>query len=306
MPPVFEPKIDNFFTPRTRQPSVIDRGGIGTSVPDPPNPAKRFQFDEPIFDPTGLQSILEEVLGAARTGLEAGQRAGADVGRFLRPTDFGRVRRELGAVAEGISGDLFDTGGPVDQAIRQASGASVESGFGPSSGGRDQAIFNILRGARGEINRGIAQAAPQLASVAVRDRLGNLQAAAGRESALLGLGLQGLESGFTGAANIQQGILADAFGRANLGLSSELGFRQADLAERGLKGQLGLARRQLDQNQQLINEYINRGGCGIGDRLLGGVLGAGSGAKAGSRFPGPGTLIGGGLGFLGGLFGGGC
>lgn len=278
-----------------------------TPIPSEPRPYQRpygFAIDQPLFDPTQLQGFLEQLGQFGTQQLQTGAGLGQTFQSLLnRPTNYGAVRGELDAVAQGTIGELFREGGQVDQAIRQASGASVQSGFGPSSGGRDNAIFNILAGARGQTSDAIARAAPQLASVAQQDASSRLNAGLQGYLGTTAQGLGAIESAFGGASAIQQGQLADYFGRAQLGLAQDqfglardLGYRQADLAEKLGLGQLSIAQKQLLQNQQLIDQALkNQGGGGIFGKILGGI-GKIAGGVLGSAAGPFGAAIGGVLG----------
>lgn len=184
-------------------------------------------------------------------------------------TDFGRIRGELEAVGQGVAEDLFRPGGQVEQATRGALSQSVQSGFGPSSGGFDRARMNILGGARDRITSALAQAAPQLASTAVQEDLGRLR---------------------------QEGN----FVMGQAGLANDLS--QSEFGAMSTIEQLRLAHEQMRMNQEEM-------GCGLGDRLGSAVTSGGQGAATGAIIGGgvgsiPAAAVGGGIGFLGGLFGG--
>lgn len=93
------------------------------------------------------------------------------------PTDFGRVREELTVIAQAVADEIFGTGGVVDQENRAALDQSVETGFGPSSGGFTAARQNILGKGRDVVGRSIAQNGAALAGLAVQDRGLSLDAA---------------------------------------------------------------------------------------------------------------------------------
>lgn len=187
--------------------------------------------------------------------------------RIKSPLDFGAFRSELEAMAQGLTGELFRPGGQVEQASRAALDQTVATGFGSTSGGYTNARQNIMTGARDTVSNAIAQGAIQLAPVAVQSRQNEIGNALGLTSYYAGRSDDLRESLFGGRATIEQ---------------------------------LQLARQQMRQNQQVIDAQLNQG---FGSRLGGAAKGALAGMAMGSFLPGPGHVVGGVLGALGGLFG---
>lgn len=145
--------------------------------------------------------------------------------RFLdqqaAPIDFEAFRGSLSALAESVTSDLFGAGGAVEKAQQGARGKTVTTGFGTGSGGLTNATQNIFRGARDEVANVVGRGAIDIAGIAVQDRattLGNLNQ----------------------FVQFQGGRLDD--------LRDSLFGGQATIE------QLRLAERQLDQNQQVIDQ----------------------------------------------------
>jgi hypothetical protein len=72
------------------------------------------------------------------------------------------LRDPLSALAESIAGDFFGPGGSAERQTNQALRHSVDTGFGPRSGGFDAARLNILQNATTQASRGISAGAIQL------------------------------------------------------------------------------------------------------------------------------------------------
>ena len=90
--------------------------------------------------------------------------------RGLENPDFAGFREPLSALAQSVTDQLFRPGGAVEGATRGALGRSVQSGFGPRSGGFDAARLNILQGASDTVGNTVGQAAVQLAPLALQQR----------------------------------------------------------------------------------------------------------------------------------------
>lgn len=234
------------FTPR--------RAGVGAAFSP-----QEDEFQSP-GRPRNLGGILDE-FGQAQDFQQ--ERARELEGQFEDVLAGGR--EALSDVAQGVTAELFAPGGQVEQATNRALRSTVESGFGPRSGGFDQARLNIQERAQDQVANRVAQAAPEIRSQTIQG-LGQL---AGQ---LRGSAESLRESEFGGQATIEQ---------------------------------LGLARERQDMNERIMQEFLDeRGGADIGGAASGALSGAATGATIGSIVPGFGTAIGAaGGGILGGLSG---
>ena len=209
---------------------------------------------------------LEDILqgfGEARERM--GERARGVEDAFLQ--DLRGGREALSSMAQGITAELFAPGGQVEEATSQALRQTTESGFGPRSGGFDQARLNILEGAQEQVANRVAQAAPQI-----------------RGQTLQGFGqLAGQLRGATES------------------------LRESEFGGRASIEQLEMARQRQRQNEMILQEFLDERGGGIGETIAGGLTGAGSGALAGAGMGSvlgvPGAAAGGIIGGLAGLLG---
>lgn len=187
------------------------------------------------------------------------------------PLDFEQFAPALEQFAGGLSAQMFGAGGSVEQASRQALGQSVQSGFGPTSGGFDNARLSILKEARGSFNEALSTQAVNLAQIASTKRSSDIQT-------LLG---------FTQNQGARRDSAAESLfgGRATI-------------------DQQGMDRETMDLNRRMIEQGLMDGQTSMGDRLSGGLSGAAGGFVAGNMVvPGIGGIVGAGIGGLAGLFG---
>ena len=190
--------------------------------------------------------------------------------RVASGPDYSAYSGALEDFAGSVFEQYFGSGGAVEGASRAALGQAVQSGFGPTSGGFDNARMNILREASGQFGQAVAGQATQLAGYASQDR---------------GIDIQSL-LGYTGLQAGRRDALAESLfgGQATI-------------------DQQGIDREVLDLNRRMIEQALRNSGQSIGSRLGGGLSGAASGAIAGSIIPGIGTGIGAAIGGIAGLFG---
>ena len=194
--------------------------------------------------------------------------------RISTGLDFQGFDDALSKFAGGLSEQLFGAGGSVETASRSALGEAVGSGFGPTSGGFDNARLNILKGAGQQFNSALAEQAVNIAGVASQQRSADINSI---------LGLQQSQAGR------RDSIAESIFGA------------QATIDQQGFD------RETMDLNKQLIEQALRRGNRGrsVGSRVKGGLSGSASGAVAGTIVAGPGigTTAGAIIGGLAGLFG---
>jgi hypothetical protein len=190
--------------------------------------------------------------------------------RINGPADFNQFSGALEQFAGGLTDQLFGAGGAVEQASRGALGQTVQSGFGPTSGGFDNARMNILTGARDTLTQGIAGQAVNLAQLASGQRTADIQSLLGFTGMQAGRRDSLAESLFGGAATINQ---------------------------------QGMDRETMDLNRRLIDHALGQQNQGSG---IGGLLGRIGGGLLGSALGPIGSAAGGALGGrLAGLLGGG-
>lgn len=193
--------------------------------------------------------------------------------RIQGPVDLNQFAPALEQFAGGLSAQMFGAGGSVEQATRGALGQSVQSGFGPASGGFENAKLHILKGATGEFQNALAGQAVNLAQLASTQRSQDI-------SALLG---------FTQ----NQGARRDSAAESLFG-------GQATIDQAGRDDET------MALNRRLIENALANGGDpnSIGSRATNALSGAAGGFVAGNMVvPGVGGFIGAGIGGLAGLFG---
>lgn len=154
--------------------------------------------------PTGfnLNDILQNrfVPELDRIGANMGNIEQMFMDAYNAPIDFSQYNDALSTFAGGVSDQYFAPGGIVEQQSRQALGQTVNTGFGTTSGGFDNARMNILSGATGAMNNAIAMQAGDLARLAQSDRQNQLNTAFGYLGLEKGRHDSLLESLFGGAA----------------------------------------------------------------------------------------------------------
>lgn len=253
----------------------------------PPNTAREGQFDmgtggspydRPPQRPTNQQLNLNDILQNRfvpeldRIGANMGNIEQMFMDAYNAPIDFSQYNDALSTFAGGVSDQYFAPGGIVEQQSRQALGQTVNTGFGTTSGGFDNARMNILSGATGAMNNAIAMQAGELARLAQADR---------------------------------QNQLATAFGYLGLEKSRADALRESLFGGAATERVYGMDERMLRLNEMMVmNEFGDGEGFDFTGRLGSGAGGALSGAAAGSMIGSAGGPIGMGLGALIGGLGG--
>ena len=184
--------------------------------------------------------------------------------RINATIDFNQYSDALNTFAGGITDQFFRPGGMVEQASRQALGQTVQTGFGPQSGGFDAARMNILAGARDQVGQAIGSQAVNLAQMASGQRSADIQT-------LLGF------AGMQGARRDE--LARDLFGIQQTGVVNQLDRDTFNLNRRMVENALAQQRQQQGGG---IWEFLG----GLGGSVLGGTLGMagmGIGEQVGSQ-----------------------